>query len=254
MKFMISDPNENLDPVRVSKLLSQRGICSRREADALIERGLVIVDNERPVQLGEKVLPTQTLTLDPRAEHELGGQVTILLHKPMHYVSSQAEDGNTPAATIIGPNTRYADDRSGIQYAPKHKIGLAPAGRLDADSTGLLVFTQNGAIARQLIGDDTKIEKEYIVRIKGELTDKGLALLNHGLELDERKLRPAKVTREKQHQLRFILREGRKRQIRRMCQLVGIEVTALNRIRIGNIHLGKLPIGQWRYLAPDEHF
>lgn len=251
---MTNEAHDSPKPVRVSKLLSERGICSRREADAFIERGLVIVDNERPAELGEKVLPTQTLTLDPRAQEELGGQVTILVHKPMHYVSGQAEGGNRPIVSLIGPKMHYKGDASGIRYSPKHKDGLAPAGRLDADSTGLLVLTQNGAIARQLIGDDTKIEKEYIVRIKGELTAKGLALLNHGLELDERKLRPAKVTREKQHELRFILREGRKRQIRRMCELVGVNVTELQRIRIGNIRLGKIPYGQWRYLGAKERF
>ncbi len=241
-------------PVRISKLLAERGICSRREADDFIARGLVLVDGAHVAQLGEKVLRSQELTLAPVAHGDLAAQVTVLLHKPLGYVSGQAEDGYTPAISLIGKDTHDPSDRSGIRYTPKHKDGLAPAGRLDIDSTGLLVLTQNGTIARQLIGNDTKIDKEYIVKIRGTLGKRELALLNHGLELDEKKLRPAIVTLEEKNLLRFILREGRKRQIRRMCTLVGVEVSSLQRIRIGKVLLGDLPCGQWRYLRADERF
>ncbi len=239
--------------IRVSKLLAERGICSRREADDFIARGLVRVDGVT-VSLGEKAMPSQRITLDARAQGEIGGRVTVLLNKPLGYVSGQAEDGYTPAIALIGPETQHESDRSGVSFLPKHRNGLAPAGRLDIDSTGLLVLTQNGTIARQLIGNDTKIDKEYVVHIRGTLTRESLALLNHGLELDGRKLRPATVTLEKAGRLRFILREGRKRQIRRMCTLVGVEVTALKRVRIGAVRLGNLPYGTWRFLRSDEHF
>lgn len=241
-------------PVRISKLLAERGICSRREADDFIARGLVLVDGSRTAQLGEKVLRSQHLTLAPEAHKELGSLVTVLLHKPLGYVSGQAEDGYTPAVALIDETTHASADGSGTNYSPRHKEGLAPAGRLDIDSTGLLVLTQNGAIARQLIGNDTKIDKEYLVRFRGNLDARGLALLNHGLELDGKKLRPATVTHEGKNMLRFILREGRKRQIRRMCTLVGVEVSSLQRIRIGRVFLGDLPCGQWRYLGADEQF
>jgi 23S rRNA pseudouridine2604 synthase len=132
--------------------------------------------------------------------------------------------------------------------------GLAPAGRLDIDSTGLLVLTQDGRIARQLIGESSTVEKEYLVRVEGQLATDGLALLNHGLELDGRALRPAKVEWINDDQLRFILREGRKRQIRRMCELVGLKVLGLKRVRIGQVRLGELPSGQWRLLGEDESF
>jgi 23S rRNA pseudouridine2604 synthase len=132
--------------------------------------------------------------------------------------------------------------------------GLAPAGRLDIDSTGLLVLTQDGRIARLLIGETSPIEKEYLVRVEGVLSAQGLKLLNHGLSLDGQVLRPAKVSWQNEHQLRFVLREGKKRQIRRMCELVGLKVTGLKRIRIGRIALGQLPLGQWRPLRPDEQF
>jgi len=123
---------------------------------------------------------------------------------------------------------------------------------LDIDSTGLLVLTQDGRVARQLIGENSTIEKEYLVRVEGELSEAGLKKLNHGLELDGVKLKPAKVSWQNEDQLRFVLREGRKRQIRRMCELVGLNVVGLKRVRIGSVSLGKLPLGQWRYLRPNE--
>jgi 23S rRNA pseudouridine2604 synthase len=243
-----------MEPVRISKLLSERGLCSRREADHFIEQGLVLVDGVRVTQLGTKVLPSQTITLDTPAKQQLAEQVTFLYHKPMGIVSGQAEPGYQNAATLITPESQMIGDRSGIQFVWEHLDGLAPAGRLDIDSTGLLVLTQNGTIAKQLIGNETKIEKEYLVRVSGELTERGLALLNHGLHLDGRALRPAQVSRLNEDQLRFILREGRKRQIRRMCELVGLQVTGLKRVRIGRVMLGHLPVGEWRYLAPGESF
>jgi 23S rRNA pseudouridine2604 synthase len=136
----------------------------------------------------------------------------------------------------------------------KHFDGLAPAGRLDIDSQGLIVFTQNGTIAKKLIGSETSVEKEYLVRVQGSLDRKGLQLLNHGLELDGVKLKPAQVTWQNEDQLKFILREGRKRQIRRMCELVGLRVVGLKRVRIGNVVLGRLKEGHWRFLKPSETF
>jgi 23S rRNA pseudouridine2604 synthase len=148
---------------------------------------------------------------------------------------------------------------------------MAPAGRLDIDSTGLLILTQDGRVARTLIGEDSEVEKEYLVRVHwapngpqgaGLVTQdvqavfprERLALLCHGLSLDGQPLRPAKVDWQNPEQLRFVLREGKKRQIRRMCEAVGLHVVGLKRVRIGRIVLGQLPMGQWRYLGPDERF
>jgi 23S rRNA pseudouridine2604 synthase len=116
------------------------------------------------------------------------------------------------------------------------------------------VLTQDGRIAKQLIGETSEIEKEYLVRVRGSLPDKSLALLNHGLSLDGEPLRRAQVAWQNKDQLRFVLREGKKRQIRRMCELVGLAVTGLKRVRIGRIALADLPSGQWRYLRSDERF
>jgi 23S rRNA pseudouridine2604 synthase len=243
-----------MEPIRLSKLMSTRGLCSRREADVYIERGWVKVDGQVVSELGSKVLPDCRIELATQAQREQGSRVTILLNKPVGYVSAQAEDGYAPAATLITAANQYADDHSGVRYSNEHQRGLAPAGRLDIDSTGLLVLTQDGRIAKQLIGDDSDVEKEYLVRVEGRLDERGLALLNHGLSLDGRKLRPAKVGWQNADQLRFILKEGRKRQIRRMCELVGLEVAGLKRVRIGRVRLGELPLGQWRYLREDESF
>jgi 23S rRNA pseudouridine2604 synthase len=157
---------------------------------------------------------------------------------------------------LIGGASRWAEDLSIRQQPFTHGMlrNLAPAGRLDVDSTGLLVMTQDGRIARHLIGDDSDVDKEYLVRVTGKLSADGLKLLNHGLSLDGKKLRPAKVSWQNEDQLRFVLREGRKRQIRRMCELVGLRVVGLKRIRIGKIKLGNLPVGRWRLLGPDEQF
>lgn len=242
------------DDVRLSKLMAQRGLCSRREADAYIERGWVFVDGERVTQLGTKIRPEQEIVLAPEAESRQAARVTVLLNKPVGYVSSQAEDGYTPAVVLVRPENRFAGDRSGISFHESHVHGLAVAGRLDIDSQGLLVFTQDGRIAKRLIGDDTKVEKEYLVRVRGVLDDRGLGLLNHGLSLDGRALKPADVSWINDEQLRFVLKEGRKRQIRRMCKLVGLSVAGLKRVRIGSVVLGNLPEGQWRYLREDEEF
>lgn len=239
--------------VRLSKIMAERGLCSRREADGFIERGWVFVDGQRISELGTRINPEAEVWLAPEAAQRQNTQVTILLHKPIGYVSGQPEPGFEPAVALIGPDNQFDKDVA-QRFHHSHVRGLAPAGRLDIDSTGLLVLTQNGRIARQLIGADSKTDKEYIVRVSGMLVDDGLALLNHGLELDGRKLRHAKVEWINDDQLRFVLREGRKRQVRRMCELVGLKVTGLKRTRIGQVKLGDLPLGEWRYLRTDETF
>jgi 23S rRNA pseudouridine2604 synthase len=239
--------------VRVSKLLSERGLCSRREADTYIERGWVFVDGQRVDELGLRVDPKVRITLSRDAQVRQERRATILLHKPIGYVSGQPEPGFKPAVALIGPETQYRVPDSPA-FQPGHLKGLAPAGRLDIDSSGLLVLTQDGRIARQLIGDDSTVDKEYLVRVEGKLDEAGLRLLNHGLSLDGRALKPATVSWLNEGQLRFILREGRKRQIRRMCELVGVKVIGLKRVRIGRVRLADLPSGQWRYLRADETF
>jgi len=243
-----------MEKVRVSKLMSQQGICSRREADSYIERGWVLVDGVPVTELGTRIFPNQKITLAKAAQSRQEASVTILLNKPMGYVSAQPEKGYLPAVTLVTPESRFKGDRSPLQYSPAHLRGLAPAGRLDIDSTGLLVLTQDGRIAKQLIGENSGMEKEYLVRVEGNLSAEGLARLNFGLSLDGEALKRADVGWQNKDQLKFVLREGKKRQIRRMCELVGLAVTGLKRVRIGKVMLADLSDGQWRYLRSDERF
>ena len=229
--------------------MAQRGMCSRREADTYIEKGWVRVDGEKVTVLGTKVQDHQQVTLSRQAERTQQQKATVILNKPMGYVSGLPEDGYESAVMLIQKeNRQYDSDKT------PSRQGLAPAGRLDIDSMGLIVFTQDGRIAKQLIAADSDIEKEYLVWVKGEITDQKLKQLRHGLSLDQKPLKPAKVFHLKGSQLKFILKEGKKRQIRRMCQLVDLEVSRLLRVRIGKVKLGKLEAGKWRLLKKDEAF
>jgi len=234
--------------------MSEQGICSRREADGYIERGWVLVDGVPVTELGTRIYPTQRITLSKAAQSRQDASVTILLNKPIGYVSGQPEKNYHPAVTLVTARSRFSGDRSPLRFSPAHLRGLAPAGRLDIDSTGLLVLTQDGRIARQLIGENSGMEKEYLVRVEGRLSQEGLARLNFGLSLDGVALKRAEVGWQNRDQLKFVLREGKKRQVRRMCEQVGLTVTGLKRVRIGNVRLGDLPPGQWRYLRLDERF
>ena len=263
---------------RLNKRLAELGLCSRREADDWV------YVNGKVAEMGVKVTPQDTVTVERAAQRQQANQVTIVLHKPMGYVSGQAEDGHQPAVALINPRTHWREDPSGLRFTPPHLRGLAPAGRLDIDSVGLLVLTQDGRVARQLIGEDSSIDKEYLVRVvyegAGAQRSGGraeplqeiherdpvrtnvqavfppalLERLRHGLSLDGQPLKPAKVDWQNPEQLRFVLTEGKKRQIRRMCELVGLKVVGLKRIRIGRVTLGNLPVGQWRYLGANERF
>lgn len=236
--------------VRLSKLMAQRGLCSRREADAFIEQGLVLVDGVLVNQLGVKVSPEVEITLTPQARKRQTDLVTIILNKPVGYVSAQPEPGYIPAIKLITSSNQFGKSKQKLR--PEHLKGLAVAGRLDIDSQGLLLFTQDGRMAKKIVGEQSGIEKEYIVRVSGSLPDDDLRLLRHGLELDGKPLLPAQVEWINRDQLRFVLKEGRKRQIRRMCELVGLKVSGLKRVRIGKITLGNLPEGKWRFLEPEE--
>ena len=242
------------ESIRLSKVMAQRGLCSRREADEYIARGLVRVDGEVVRTLGIRINPHANIELLPTALEHRDRQVTILLNKPIGWVSGQPEDGYHAAVELFVPENQWEGDPDRRPWARAMTYGMAPAGRLDIDSQGLLVLTQDGRVARRLIDKTSPVEKEYLVRVQGSLDDRGLALLHHGLSLDGRELRPAKVEWLNADQLRFILTEGRKRQVRRMCELVGLRVTGLKRVRIGRVHLGRLQEGTWRYLAPGEAF
>ena len=266
---------------RLNKRMAELQMASRREADDWIGRGWVKVNGE-VASMGMQVTADARIEVNKQAQGMQANQVTILVNKPMGLVSGQAEDGHLPAITLVQPQNRWAQDNARFFFHPKQLQSLVPAGRLDIDSIGLLVLTQDGRVARQLIGEDSVMEKEYLVRVAFVGLDKIdqspsqlirmddddpvttnvqavfppalLAKLRHGLSLDGQALKPAQVAWQNPEQLRVVLTEGKKRQIRRMCELVGLKVVGLKRVRIGNVMLGNLPLGQWRYLAPHEKF
>jgi len=284
--------------MRLNKHMAELGMASRREADDWIGKGWVLV-NGRVAEMGMQVAPDVKIEINKLAKGQQANLVTVLINKPLGLVSGQAEDGHEPAITLVQPQNRWAEDNARFFFHGSQLKSLVPAGRLDIDSTGLLVLTQDGRIARQLIGEDAVMEKEYLVRViytgilntaaatsaaatyparpgqrpaaptqlsriddddpisadvQSAFPAEKLQLLRHGLSLDGQALKHAKVEWQNPEQLRFVLHEGKKRQIRRMCELVGLKVVGLKRVRIGKVMLGNLPVGQWRYLAPHERF
>jgi len=235
------------EPSRINKWLGQTGVCSRREADALIADGLVSIDGEVVTDAGRKIEPGQTLTLSDRAETALAAGITVVMNKPVGYVSGQPEPDKIPAVRLL-----TTDNLIGPGTAPAADASLPPIGRLDEDSRGLLMLSSDGVVAKAVIGPESRLDKEYLVRVAGDVTEKKLALLRHGIMLDGRQLKYARVSRMEQQRLRFVLTEGRNRQIRRMCDHADLEVTDLLRVRIGPIRLDGLDEGRWRLLTPEE--
>ena len=237
------------EPVRLSKIMAHRGMCSRREADRYIEQGLVLVDGEVVDQLGSRILPHQKVELKQAAQTAQAARHTILLNKPVGYVSNLPEKGYEAATELIEPENHVGGGDPNLSWK-----GLAPAGRLDIDSMGLLVLTQDGRVAKQLIGENSQIEKEYLIWVSGDTSEEKLDMLRYGLSLDGKRLKRAGIKKMDDHHIQFILKEGRKRQIRRMCDQVDLQVTRLMRVRIGHVKLENLPVGKWRYLKADETF
>ena len=236
---------EEAEPQRINKWLGQSGVCSRREAEGLIERGLVSIDGEVVKDAGRKIQPGQTLVL---SDGEGAAPLSVVLHKPMGIVSAQPEQGQIPAVRLLTKAALVGES----PQIPDRDTRLAPLGRLDMDSRGLLILSDDGVLAKAIIGPESDLEKEYLVRVTGKITPEKIARLCHGLSMDGRQLKPAKVSVVEGQQLRFILKEGRNRQIRRMCELVGMHVMDLVRIRIGTLRLDDLPEGKWRVLSDHE--
>ncbi len=242
------------DLLRLSKLMADRGICSRREADECIQKGWVKVNGEVMNQLGQKVTPDVEISLNEKAYEWLKAKLSVIINKPVGYVSGQAEENYTPASALLTSEKHLRAPGDPPPPSRLQMMSLAPAGRLDIDSWGLLILTQDGRLARAIISPVSTLEKEYLVWVQGEVTESTLRKLRHGLELDGKPLKPAQVTEVEPGKLQFILREGKKRQIRRMCDLVGLEVKGLLRVRIGPLTLGNLKPGEWRYLSRNEVF
>jgi len=239
---------DEAEPQRVNRWLAQNGVCSRREAEALITRGLVFIDGERVDDVGRKIEAGQTLVLTEAAQGQLQASLSVVLNKPAGVVSAQPEGRQIPAARLLTADRLWGES----QTLPGRDQSLAPLGRLDLDSRGLLILSEDGVLAKAIIGPASELDKEYLVSVTGSITRQKLAMLRHGLRLDGRQLKPAKVNVVGGQRLSFVLKEGRNRQIRRMCELVDLAVVDLLRTRIGPLRLGDLPEGRWRVLTADE--
>jgi 23S rRNA pseudouridine2604 synthase len=239
---------DEAEPQRVNRWLAQNGVCSRREAEALIGRGLVSIDGVAVVDACHKIAPGQTLVLADAAQLDLAASLTVIVHKPVGIISAQPEAGQIPAARLLTRANLVGDSPT----IPDRDTRLAPVGRLDMDSRGLLILSEDGVVAKAVIGPASALEKEYLVRVDAPVEPHALALLRHGLELDDRQLKPAQVSLLEPGQMRIVLTEGRNRQIRRMCELVGLGVTDLFRVRVGPLRIGGLPEGRWRVLTAEE--
>lgn len=236
---------DGTEPQRVNKWLAGEGVCSRREAEEMIAGGLVRIDGAIVEDLGRKIERGQTIEL---ADGRVAPRISIALNKPIGFVSAQPEGGQVPAARLV----TAANLIGRTDVMPTSRTSLAPLGRLDQDSRGLLLLSEDGVLAKAVIGADSNVDKEYLVGVRGQITERKLSFLRHGLELNGKKLKPAKIDVVERWRIRFILNEGRKRQIRRMCELVELEVVDLLRVRIGPLWLGDLPEGRWRAITPAE--
>ena len=242
------------EPPRLAKRISELFGCSRREADEWIENGWVRVDGVVVRTLGTRAHPKAIIEVKEDAKLHRPESVTIVLNKPEGVIAGPAEDRQKPALQLIQAENRWREDGTAMIFKATHLRGLALAGKLDAEASGMLVFTQEGSVARRIVGDDTKLEKEYLVAVEGELSAADLKKLNFGLSLDDIKLKRAEVSWQHEGTLRFVLHESKPRQIQRMCELVGLRVVSIKRLRIGSVSLGKLPPGKWRYLRESERF
>jgi len=222
--------------IRLQKFLSSAGVCSRRKAEGLITDGRVTVNEQVVVELGTKINPEKDrIRVDEKPVQTPHSLIYIALNKPKGYVTSCRHPGEKIVLDLVGVTER-----------------IYPVGRLDKDSTGLLLLTNDGRLHHELSHPSFDHEKEYDVTVAKPITDGALRKLAEGLPMMETKTRPAQVQRLSARRFRIVLKEGKNRQIRRMVRKVGNQVTRLKRSRIAGVKLGRLPLGAWRYLNDSE--
>lgn len=243
------------EPVRLARRVAELAGCTRAQAEQYIRNGWVSVDGH-VVEAPQHRVSGERVELDPDARLEAVEPATILLHKPDGY---DAISGDRPAAALVSPATRWADDPSGIRPLQRHFHALTPLAPLDADASGLMVFSQDGRVWRRLTEDGDDIEQEYIVEVAGQIAPYGLHRLGHGLGYRGRALAPCKVSWQSETRLRFAIKGVQDGQLREMCSQVGLQALSIRRLRIGRVALGKgpqgaMPAGAWRYLPAGERF
>jgi 23S rRNA pseudouridine2604 synthase len=222
------------DSVRLNKAISDSGFCSRREADTFIEQGRVTINGEK-AGLGERVMPGDEVRVDGELISKNVAEVFIMLNKPVGITCTT--------------DTRFKDNV--IDFI-NHPERIFPVGRLDKPSEGLLLLTNDGNIVNKILRAGNKHEKEYIVKVDRPVTDEFLKRMGSGIPILDTVTKRCKVERLSRFEFRIFLVQGLNRQIRRMCEYLGYEVVALQRVRIMNLRLGDLPVGEWRELSPEE--
>lgn len=234
------------EPLRLSKRLIELTGCSRREAELYIEGGWVTVNGEI-VDEPQRKVQDETVVLLPNAVAEPQEPVTLLLNVP---------SGRFPerAAEEVTPDNRWPEDRSELRTVKGHFDRLTPCIPLQAGADGLHVLTQDWRIERKLKEDLSKLEQEYVVEVSGELSERDLKRLNHGLQFNGTALPPCKVSWQNETRLRFALKNPLPGQLVFMCNSVGLKVLGMKRIRIGGVPMSKVQPGQWRYLGAKERF
>lgn len=220
--------------VRINKFLAQRGYCSRREADRLVEAGKVRI-NGRVARLGDSVGSEDEVTVAGRTYLERPDPIYIMLNKPVGIITTTDRKSPDNVIGLIGAKER-----------------LFPVGRLDVDSSGLLVLTNDGDLAEKLTHPRYEHEKEYVVKTTEEISEADLDRLRKGVRIDGKKTLPARVKRISPNRFSVSIREGRNRQIRRMFTAIGHHVLALKRVRVHTLKLGRLSVGKWRMLTDAE--
>ena len=238
------------DPVRLARYVADLARCSRIEAERYVKGGGVSVDG-RVIEDPAYPVTGETVAIDPAAQLETVEPATILLHKPVGY---DTISGRKAAAGLVQPDTRWAEDPSGVRLLERHFHRLTPLVPLDAEASGLMVLTQDGRVWRRLTEDGDEIEQEFVVEVSGDIAPYGLRKLNHGLHYNGRALPPCKVSWQNEVRLRFALKGVQGGQLRDMCKQVGLDVVAIRRLRIGKVSLAKMPVGVWRYLPVGERF
>ena len=241
--------------VRLAKRVADQLPCSRREAELYIEGGWVSVDGVLVEEPGARVAPAQAVTLASGATAVDVPPVTILLHKPAGYHAGIDRNGK-PALLCLSRDTLAAatPPQPAVRVLSRHFTNLTLTNPLATDASGLLVYTQDFRVARKLVDEAARIEQEFIVEVAGQIGADGLALLNHGLPFNGKPLPPIKVSWQNETRLRFALKGVQAGQIDHMCRMVGLQVVAMKRLRVGRISLAALAVGQWRYLGPHERF
>ena len=249
------------EPVRLAKRLADMLACSRREAEQYIEGGFVAVDG-MVVEEPQFRVQNQSIVLAPDASLLALTPVTILLHKPAGYESRDAahasgDAGVKTAAQLLTAANHAPDDRSGIRPLKKHFSSAELVTPLATAASGLVVFSGDWRVVRKLREDARLLEHEVVVEVSGDIKPGGLERLNridHGFTFRGALLPPAKVSWQSEARLRFALKGEMPGQIAYLCESVGLQVTAMKRLRVGRMPLSQLPPGQWRYLMPYERF